>query len=236
MTDFENKIINNITVETVTNTIINETAKWGFKAADYIRLVNAIMDLSLIKGKKDKVIEDSIEVKELNEITLPIIGDQVIIRLFNKEKDIKVVRNWLEDNFGRWFLLSRSYSRDNTLEKLIEDDRNILGLITLKDSTPIGLMGYLDFDEESRKAEIRKLIGNAEYREKGFAKEATILWIRFGINNLKLKKIYLNTIENNIRNVTLNKELGFQVEGILRKECCVDDQYHDILRMGLIVD
>ncbi len=59
MTDFENKIINNITVETVTNTIINETAKWGFKAADYIRLVNAIMDLSLIKEKKDIVIEES---------------------------------------------------------------------------------------------------------------------------------------------------------------------------------
>ncbi len=167
---------------------------------------------------------------------MPIIGDQVIIRLFNKEKDLETVQNWLEDNLGRWFLLSRSYARDNTLKKLIEDERNILGLITLKDSTPIGLMGYLDFDKESGKAEIRKLIGNAEYREKGLAKEATILWLRYGINNLKLKKIYLNTIENNIRNVTLNKELGFQVEGILRKECCVGDQYYDILRMGLIVD
>jgi RimJ/RimL family protein N-acetyltransferase len=43
-------------------------------------------------------------------------------------------------------------------------------------------------------------------------------------------------IENNIRNVTLNKELGFQIEGILRKEIIIDSVYHDVLRMAYIVD
>ena len=97
-------------------------------------------------------------------------------------------------------------------------------------------MGYLDYDTNQHKAEMRKLIGEDEHRGKGHAKEATNLWIQYGINNLGLKKIFLNTIENNIRNVTLNKELGFQIEGILRKECFIDNKYYDLLRMGLIAE
>ncbi len=236
MTDFESKMINNITVETVTKTIVSETAKWGFKPADYITLVNALMDLSL--GKSGERIEATkVELKtEQKSLNLPIAGDQISIRLFNIDTDYKIVQSWLEDEVGRWFLLSRSYIRDATLTQLIEDDRNILGIITLPNSKPIGLMGFLDYDTHHHKAELRKLIGEVEYREKGFAKEATMLWLQYGKTSLKLKKIYLNTIENNIRNITLNKELGFQVEGILRKECLIDGKYYDLLRMGLTND
>jgi len=236
MTDFESKMINNITVETVTKTIVNETAKWGFKPADYITLVNALMDLSLGKSI-EKLPVIGVDVKSEKEVIKPpIIGDQINIRLFDMDADYAIVQRWLSDEAGRWFLLSRSYTRDITLTQLIEDDRNILGIITLPDSKPIGLMGFLDFDKQHHKAELRKLIGETEYREKGYAKEATMLWLQYGKTFLELKKIYLNTIENNIRNITLNKELGFQVEGILRKECFIDGQYYDLLRMGLTFD
>ena len=236
MNDFEVKVMNNLSIETVTKAIVNETAKWGFKPIDYITLVNALMDLSLSKTSSNTGTVKVNETPGDETLDFPLIGEQVRIRLFNRDTDFKTVQKWLEDEFGRWFLLSRSYTRDTTLAQLVEDERNILGLITLPDQSPIGLMGYLDHDKFHKKAEIRKLIGDAEYREKGFAKEATMLWIQYGIKNLKLKKIYLNTIENNIRNVTLNKELGFQVEGILRKECMIDTKYYDLLRMGLTVD
>ena len=236
MTDFELKILDDIKIETFMKSIVQETSKWDFKNADYIRLVNALLDLSLNKPLPDFSAAKNIERGERIKINLPLEGNQVKIRLFNKETDYDIVQSWLEDEIGRWFLLSKSYSKATSLNDLIEDERNILGLITLSDLTPIGMMSYLDFDEFHHKAEMRKLIGNEDYREKGFAKEATRLWIQYGINKLGLKKIYLNTIENNIRNVTLNKELGFQIEGILRKECLIDNKYYDLLRMALIVD
>ena len=236
MNDFEIKVMNNLSIETVTKAIVDETSKWGFKPLDYITLVNAIMDLSMGKASNAVITEKKTENPRPEQSDFPLTGEQVSIRLFNKETDFKMVQTWLEDEFGRWFLLSRSYTRDTTLAQLMEDERNILGLITLPDETPIGLMGYLDHDKFHHKAELRKLIGETEYRERGYAKEATLLWIGYGIKGLNLKKIYLDTIENNIRNVTLNKELGFQVEGILRKECLIDDKYYDLLRMGLTVD
>jgi RimJ/RimL family protein N-acetyltransferase len=236
MNDYELKLLNNITIETITKGIIEETAKWKFKTADYISLVNALMDLSLTKSPTSPSKNILVEKSDLTELTLPLIGEQVQISLFDKNSDYDIVRKWLVDDIGRWFLLSRPDSRAMTLDQLLEDERNLLGLIRLHNSHPIGLMGYLEYDKHQRKAEMRKLIGEEDYREKGFAKEATILWMRYGLSNLGIKKIYLNTIENNIRNVTLNKELGFQIEGILRKECFIDNKYFDLLRMAFIVE
>ncbi len=235
MNDFEMKVMNNITIETVTKGIIDETSKWDFKTTDYISLVNGLLDLSLNKPPEASLKQTTTETIK-QELTFPLTGEQIKIKAFDKNTDYNVVKRWLEDSLGRWFLLSRSYSRDTTLSELIDDDRNILGVILLNDSTPIGLMGYLDYDTSQHKAEMRKLIGEEEHRGKGYAKDATKLWIQYGINNLGLKKIFLNTIENNIRNVTLNKELGFQIEGILRKECFIDNKYFDLLRMGLIAE
>ncbi len=233
MNDFETKVNKDITVETVLKSIVGETSKWGFRLADYLKLVNALLDLSLNKTNTINPVEKA-WLKKSTRMDLPLSGDNINIRLFKEDFDL--LNKWLEDDSSRWFLLSRSYSRDKTLKELIEDERNLLGIIFLKDSTPIGVMGYLDYDKNNHRAEMRKLIGEEKYRGKGYAKEATKLWIRYGINNLELKKIYLNTIENNIRNVTINKELGFEIEGILRKECLIDGTYYDLLRMSLIVE
>jgi RimJ/RimL family protein N-acetyltransferase len=236
MTDFELKVMNNLTIETIIKGIVDETSKWDFKTADYITLTNALLDLSLNKPINNIQPLEPKEKISLEKLNLPLTGEHIKIIAFNKETDFGYTSKWLDDEVGRWFLLSRSYTRDTSFKELIDDERNIIGLITLHDSTPIGLMGYLDYDKIHNKAEMRKLIGEEVHRGKGYAKEATTLWIQYGINSLGLKKIFLNTIENNIRNVTLNKELGFQVEGILRKECFIDNKYYDLLRMALIAE
>jgi diamine N-acetyltransferase len=94
-------------------------------------------------------------------------------------------------------------------------------------------VAFLDYDADQRKAELRKVVGDPAQRGKGYGKEASALWIRYGITTLGLKKIYLNTLETNIHNVHLNEELGFRVEGILRNELLIDGEYRDVLRMGL---
>ena len=236
MNDFEMKMQESITVETISKTILNETAKWGFKPSDYMSLVNGLLDLSLTKPPLKDSNEKSNEKQKQDKLKLPLRGKQIQIRIIDKSSDYQIVQEWLKDEAGRWFLLSRSSSSSKTLQELLEDERNIFGIITLPDSTPIGLMGFLSYDKNNHKAEMRKLIGEEIHRGKGYAKEATMLWIQYGINNLGLKKIYLNTIENNIRNLTLNKELGFQIEGILRKEFVINNEYYDVIRMGYIVE
>ena len=140
---------------------------------------------------------------------------------------------WLADGWGRYFLLSSTTAQRLDAHEVVQSENSVVGMITLPDSTPIGSVAFLDHDPAQKKAELRKLIGDVGQRRKGFGKEASALWIKYGLEVLNLKKIYLSTLNTNIRNIKLNEELGFIVEGILHNEVFIDGTYHDVLRMGL---
>ena len=139
---------------------------------------------------------------------------------------------WLVDDYGRQFLLSRTTAQVIDLNRITKDDRNIFGIVTTLADVPIGCVAYLGYNVDQRKAELRKMIGEPSMRRKGFAKEAAQLWINYGVAALKIKKIFLSTLNTDIRNIRLNESLGFKVEGILRNEICLNGTYQDVLRMG----
>ena len=120
-----------------------------------------------------------------------------------------------------------------TLERVADDPSSLVGIITLPDGLPIGATAYLNIDIDQRMAELRKLVGEPSMRGRGYAKAASRLWIGYGFRGLRLHKIYLNTLNTNVRNVQLNEELGFRVEGILADEVLLDGRYYDVLRMAI---
>lgn len=229
------KLVNDISIEVISKSIIKEANEIGFQRGDYIKLANLFLDSALnIEVNKNTSKESAYNQKA--KVKLPLMGKNIKIREFIKEEDSAKLKQWMEDEIGRYFILTRATSRVYNVDRLIEDDRHVLGIITLKDKTPIGLLAFLDYDKDQKKAELRKLIGEPAHRSKGYGKEATKLWIQYGISNLGLHKIYLNTLQTNVRNIRLNEELGFKVEGILRNECFIDGKYNDLLRMGLVVE
>lgn len=231
--------IPDLTIETFSRNFFKESAEYGFTQLDYVKFVNHLLDLSMRRG--DDVTGGSTPGAaaathpSVDEVapTLPLSGPNVMIRAFVEASDLPVLEGWLADAAGRHFLLSRTTSRLLDVNDIVRDPANVLGFVTLPGGAPVGCMAFLDHDCEQHKAELRKLIGDPTHRGKGLAKEATALWIRYGLAQLGLRKIYLSTLETDIRNVRLNEELGFRVEGVLRNELLIDGAYHDILRMGL---
>jgi RimJ/RimL family protein N-acetyltransferase len=233
--------IPNNTLETLARNIFKEASSYGFKQVDYVRFVNMILDYSMRdedrkdeRAKKRAKSKEKIDraLKDAKSITLPIKGENISIRELNTKQDRPFFEKWLEDESGRYFLLSRSTATHLSLDEFFKNESNIIGVITLHDGTPIGSVAYLDYDVNQFKAELRKLIGEPDLRGRGYAKEATALWLEYGTVTLDLRKIYLNTFNTNIRNIKLNEELGFRVEGILRNEMFFEGEYKDILRMG----
>lgn len=231
------KLVNELSIEVIAKSIIKEAKEIGFQKGDYLKLANLLLD-SAIKidtgaqnGNNANLVKYSSGVK----VNLPLKGENIIVREFDKKSDADNLKRWMKDEIGRYFILTRANTRAYNVDRLIEDENHILGIITLPDDTPVGLMAFLDFDKEHKKGELRKLIGEPAYRGKGFGKEATKLWIQYGISNLGLQKIYLNTLQTNVRNIRLNQALGFKVEGVLRNECTIDGKQYDLLRMGLVV-
>lgn len=227
------------TIETFARSFFKESSGYGFKQVDYLRFVNSLLDIAMHNKngvKKREIIKDDLFADEDVSMRMPLCGKRLFIRKPAPLDDKTLFEKWIAEKNGRFFLLSRSTAQSLTVDQVLYDERNITGIITLQNGISIGAVAFLNFDANQNKAELRKLIGEPEYREKGYAKEATILWLKYGFQTLGLKKIYLNTLNTNIRNIKLNEELGFKVEGILRNEVLIDGQYHDVLRMGMRID
>ena len=167
----------------------------------------------------------------------PLVSKELSIRPCCVKQDKQLIRAWLQDPDGQHFLRHRLTARTISVEQLLDESQHLLGIIMLNNDvhqhTPVGCVAFLDYDRTQQKAELRKLIGVPEMRGLGYAKRATRLWINYGVTELGLQKIYLNTLSNNIRNIRINEELGFSVEGILRNEVFLEGKHHDIIRMGL---
>ncbi|MDZ7722115.1 MAG: GNAT family protein [candidate division KSB1 bacterium] len=168
------------------------------------------------------------------KIKLPIKKKELTIRAL-QSKDRPMIDIWLDDHEGRRFLVSSVTARIANFDSLMTADDCELAVITLPQGVPIGLLAFLNIDQVQKKAELRKMIGDPSFRGHGYGKKATDLWIQYGLNTLGLRKIYLNTLNTNIRNIKLNEELGFKVEGVLRNEVFFEGEYHDVMRMGLVL-
>ncbi|MDJ0911386.1 MAG: GNAT family protein [Woeseiaceae bacterium] len=222
------------TIQTFARSIHKEAMKYGFGQVDVIRLVNALMDCA--SGDDTVMAPDDggeqLPDVEIDVAGLPVSSERLVIRAFEPGSDDALFKSWLSDRYGRHFVLSAMAAHSLSFEALVEGEHNHLGIITTIDERPIGALAFLNYDADQKRAELRKLIGDPEFRGMGLAEEATRLWIAYGIKVLELQKIYVSTLQTHISNIKLNEKVGFQVEGLLRDEVLIDGERHDVLRMG----
>ena len=225
------------TIETLARGFFREASAYGFSQADYLRFMNRLLELSVAAEGDPTPRSLRLDAPPMAALyTLPLCGDQVHIRAFDRDRDMDLLAGWMADEFGRNFLMARTRSRSLKLGDVVDDPASLVGIVTLPDGLPIGATAFLNIDVDQRMAELRKLIGEPSMRARGYAKAASRLWVGYGFRGLRLHKIYLNTLNTNLRNIQLNEDLGFRVEGILHDEVLIDGTYHDVLRMAIWED
>ncbi len=218
------------TIEAIAKSFYREAIGYGFHRQDFLRYVNILLDLGLETSGIYRP-PNQVRPEPSQELTKEQLA-AVAVRPY-KKADFKLLKKWVDDPAGRLFLSSMpGVKRD--LKELVDDSRSSFGIVSLDDK-PIGALAYINIDKSTGKAELRKLIGDPGARGHGYAKIATQYWIEHGVSTLSLRKIYVNTLDTNLANIRLNEELGLRVEGLLRDEVYLDGEYHDILRMSLVV-
>lgn len=68
---------------------------------------------------------------------------------------------------------------------------------------------------------------------KGYAKEATIKIIDYCFQTLKVRKLTLGVVSENLAAVNLYKKLGFETEGVYKMHGIYQGKYCDVIRMAL---
>ncbi len=148
---------------------------------------------------------------------------------------IPQISAWLkEGEISQTFI--RFFPQDKTpLESylLATKDRKYFAVYA-EDEVFVGIVGAENIDETFRKLEMKKFIGAREFQGKGLGKAATFLFLYYAFKILNFNKVYINSLDTNIKNINLNSKFGFELEGILYEEAHVGGMYKDVLRMGLL--
>ncbi len=97
----------------------------------------------------------------------------------------------------------------------------------------VGIIGAESIDPSSTKLEMKKLVGDPNRRGKGIGKRATFLFLYHVFVVRKFYKVYLHTLDINIRNLNLNGNLGFSLEGVFFDDVAIDGERQDVVRMAL---
>jgi RimJ/RimL family protein N-acetyltransferase len=221
-----------ITIEAAARSFHREAVGYGFSLCDFVSFASTLLGLAIATQRGGAERTDGPQPPADRHARLPVVGLNTTIRAFGDPGDRECLERWVADDEGRLFLLSTASGRRQDVEHLVQSPANRIGMVTVA-GRPIGCVAYLDHRADQGRAELRKMIGEREMRGRGFAREAATQWLGYGLGALGLKKVYLTTLVTDIRNIKINENLGFRVEGILRKEVLVDGDYHDVLRMGL---
>ncbi|MCK5320426.1 GNAT family N-acetyltransferase [Candidatus Parcubacteria bacterium] len=162
----------------------------------------------MIKIRKHLPKDIPCRVKWLNNPDVnKFIGDEI-----GKKTNLKKEKEWFAD-----------YQKDKSKKFFTICDN----------SKPIGFIGLSSISKINKNADLFIVIGEDDYRCKGIGKIAMEWIIDYGFKKLKLHKINLGVIKDNIPAVKLYQSLGFVIEGEMKDEVFYKEKFYDFLSMAI---
>ena len=99
---------------------------------------------------------------------------------------------------------------------------------------PVGIIGAEKLDPHSRRLEMRKLVGRPDLQGMGIGKRATFAFLYWAFRIQEYEKVYTYSSDVNLRNLNINAQFGFTLEGVLLGEIAGAQGRVDVIRMGLL--
>ncbi len=158
------------------------------------------------------------------------LGDIAISPLL--ESDFDQVVDWTNTTEARKYFYPHFPDTKTSLAPYFSAPDRDYFRVTFKDSF-VGIIGAEQIDEASKKLEMRKLVGASTMRGKGIGKHATFLFLYYAYIVRDIQKVYLHSLDINLRNLNLNGKFGFYLEGVFFEDVLIDGEWHDLVRMAL---
>ncbi|MCC6960094.1 MAG: GNAT family N-acetyltransferase [Dehalococcoidia bacterium] len=88
------------------------------------------------------------------------------------------------------------------------------------------------FDHAARSCELGITIGDADYRNRKYGRDAVALLTRYAFRLLNLQKVWLTVNGTNLRAQSAFRHAGFEEEGRLKRHIWLDGAYDDLVYMS----
>jgi RimJ/RimL family protein N-acetyltransferase len=166
-----------------------------------------------------------------------LCGEKIFLRLM-EERDIPDKVRWVNDPEIRKILISDLISESGTktwfLKASASHSRKEFIICLNESNESIGFTSIKNIDRTNLKAEMSLLLGNKEYWGHGYAKEARKLLLDYAFNELGLNRIYTFNWVKNGKIISLNKKLGFIIEGELRQDIFFNGEFRNMVIMSIL--
>ena len=160
----------------------------------------------------------------------------ISIRRF-KKRDIPKKVEWINDPANNRYLHYDLPLRVDKTEEWFDRNRDRTDrydAVIEADGVPVGTIGLLSIDQKNSKAEYYIAMGETDYKGRGVAREASLLLLAYGFEQLGLNRIYLYTETENASAQRLFERLGFQREGCLKGDVFSRGHYADRYVYGIM--
>lgn len=227
----------------VTHSFYKELMNYGVDASDIVTVsVNLLDHITGSNGQaagnneyfntlfKLEDIQDSW--KEKRELSINGVSIKPLVK-----EQISQVKMWLDSPvIANTFISFFPKNKELLADYMIGQKEHQYFAIYYDKTNFVGIIGAEKIETQFKKLEMKKFIGDHNYRGKGIGKKATFLFLYYVFMILNFNKVYIYSIDTNITNINLNSRFGFGLEGILFDEVCFNGEYMDVLRMGLLKD
>lgn len=114
-------------------------------------------------------------------------------------------------------------------------DTDEVNLLICVDGAPVGSVNLEPPNQVWGVVEVAVMVAPDHWNE-GYATEAIDLLCEYVFEERRLNKMYARVYATNPAGCRVFEKLGFQEEGVFRKEGFVDGEYVDVHRYGLLAD
>lgn len=154
-----------------------------------------------------------------------------------ERRHLEATRAWSNDP-ALAILLDRAwpvseFEHERWVETLKQRDRLYFG-IERHDGLHVGNVWLWDIDWRHRKAELRIVIGRDDATGRGIGSEVIDLLVRHAFERLNLHRVYAYVLAINPRARTAFEKAGFVVEGTLKADRWIGDQFTDVFVLGRV--
>jgi len=234
-----NKLKQQKVLEIVSSSFYKELVKYGIDRSDIVSVSMNLLDYATNNNNGS-----SSSTKALYKFSINNIQDSWkksgILTLENvslqnlSDVHIDKIVKWLKANeiHGTFIDFFPKEKRELKEYMLNSPDKKYFAIFF--DDKFVGIIGAERLNKKFSKLEMKKFIGDKEFRGKGIAKSSTFLFLYYAFKILSYNKVYIHSMDTNIKNININSHFGFNLEGLLYNEVSVDGVFHDVIRMGLL--
>lgn len=168
---------------------------------------------------------------------LPVInGEKLSLRPITDADTDDIVR-WRNDpEVWKYFLFREPFTPEmhrNWLKTRVETGKVIQYIIVERETgKSVGSVYYRDIDEKNEAAEYGIFIGEAFARGRGLGTETARLFTAFGMDVLRLHRIFLKVLGGNDIARRSYEKAGFRTEGVFRDYVKIGGEFADVVFMA----